>query len=73
MNEMNYRFNNPGVPIEVDTKIAECFARKPRTKENIERFQLYASMSKEYSKIEQILTNVAVHELEETNTLKKVA
>lgn len=73
MNEMNYRFNNPGVSIDVDTKIAECFIKKPRTEEEIERFKLYASMSKEYSKIEKILENIIVKKFEVENTLKKVA
>lgn len=73
MNEMNYRYNNPSVPIKVDTKLAECFAKKERTKEQVERFTLYASMSKEYPEMQQILQNVVVRQMEDMNSFKKVA
>lgn len=71
MNEMNYRYNNPTVPMKVDTKLAECFVKKERTKEQIERFTLYASMSKEYPLMQQILQNVVVRQMEDVNSLRR--
>lgn len=73
MNEMNYRYNNPTIPIQVDTKLAECFVKKERTPEQVERFTLYASMSKEYPMMQQILQNVVVRQMEDTNSFKKMA
>ena len=60
MNEMNYRYNNKEMVIPVDTKIAVAFASKERTPEQIERFCMWASMSKEAKALEPILQNVAV-------------
>lgn len=64
MNEMNYRYNNPNVNVTVDQKLAVAFASKERTKEQIERFGLWASMSKEAKAMGPILQNVAVLENE---------
>lgn len=60
MNEMNYRYNNPTANVNVDQKLAVAFASKERTSEQIERFGLWASMSKEVKMIEPILQNVEV-------------
>ena len=72
MNEMNYRYNYPDTSLSVDAKIAECFVNKERTKEQIERFMLFASMSKEKDKINQILQNENDKNIDE-NIMQKVA
>ena len=66
MNEMNYRYNNPNQNIPVDKSLAEAFISKPRTNEQIERFSMWASMSKEAREIEPILANVQSIEMEQS-------
>lgn len=55
MEAMNYRYNNPDSELDVDMYIAEKFIQKERTNDQIEDFTLWASMSKEYAKIQQLL------------------
>lgn len=62
MNEMNYRYNNPNQNIPVDKSLAEAFVSKPRTKEQVERFGMWVSMSKEAKVIGPILQAVQVME-----------
>ena len=54
---MNYRYENPGTNIEVDTKIAESFTKKDRKQNALDNFEAWASMSKDNKKINQILEN----------------
>lgn len=65
MNEMNYRYNNPTQEIAVDKSLAQAFVSKPRTSEQIERFGIWASMSKEKKEMEPILQNVQTVSLEQ--------
>ena len=46
IDRMNYRFDNP-VDVPVDSKIAERFSSRERTKEQIEMFNEWISLSKE--------------------------
>lgn len=52
---MNYRYENPDIEVEVDTKIAEKFTARERENENVENFALWGSMSSEASKIENMI------------------
>lgn len=65
MNEMNYRYNNSNQNIMVDASLAKAFVSKPRTRDQIERFGMWASMSKEANQIAPILQSVQVVELEQ--------
>lgn len=65
MSEMNYRYNNPKQGVMVDSKIAAAFVSKERTKEQVEAFKIWASMSKEEKTLDQILQNVQVMGLEQ--------
>ena len=40
MNEMNYRYNNPGQGVSVDKSLVEAFVSKERTPEQVEKFGL---------------------------------
>lgn len=64
MNEMNYRYNNKNTFIPVDLKLAEAFVSKERTPEQIERFSMWADMSKEANVIKPVLGNVVVLQTE---------
>ncbi len=55
MEMMNYRFENPKEKINVDKKIAEKFIERDR--DNIEMFELWASVSKESNEIAPIINN----------------
>lgn len=66
---MNYRFENPEVDIEVDTKIAEKFVERERQNISIENFDLWGSMSKESSKISTMI-NAYKNQISE-NTINK--
>ena len=65
----NSRLNNPnGRLFPVDSKITECFVSRPRTKEQIEQFGLWASCSEEKS-LNQMLENVEVLENTHAKTM----
>ena len=64
MNEMNYRYNNPTQNIPVDKSLAEAFVSKPRTPEQIERFGIWVSMSKEVNVLVPILQTVQTMQFE---------
>lgn len=66
MNEMNYRYNNPNQGVAVDKSLAQAFVSKPRTPEQVERFGMWASMSKEAREIGQILQTVQIISMEQT-------
>lgn len=66
MNEMNYRYNNPGQGISVDKSLAQAFVSKERTSTQMEQFGMWASMSKEVKEIGPILQAVQIVELEQT-------
>ena len=66
MNEMNYRYNNPGQGVAVDKSLAEAFVSKARTSEQIESFGMWASMSKEAKELAPILQVVQTVSLEQT-------
>ena len=66
MNEMNYRYNNPNQGIAVDKALAQAFVSKPRTPEQIERFGMWASMSKEVKELTPILQAVQVMAMEQS-------
>jgi len=66
MNEMNYRYNNPGQGVSVDKSLVEAFVSKERTPEQVEKFGLWASMSKEANVIMPILQSVQVMAMEES-------
>ena len=44
---LNYRYKNPNINIEVDSRLAKSFFSRPRTEEEIEGFMLDGSCSKE--------------------------
>lgn len=52
---MDYRFENPGQRINVDVKIAESLMSQERTKEEIEDFENWASISSERENINLVL------------------
>ena len=54
---MDYRFENPGQRINVDVKIAESLMSQERTKEEIENFENWASVSRERENIDLVLNN----------------
>lgn len=66
MNEMNYRYNNPNQGVAVDKSLAQAFVSKTRTPEQIERFGMWASMSKEAKELGSILQAVQVMGMEQT-------
>lgn len=66
---MNYRYENPEIEVDVDTKIAEKFTARERTYENTEQFALWGSMSKEATKIETMI-NAYKNQLTE-NTINR--
>ena len=70
MNEMNYRYNNPGQAISVDKNLAQAFISKERTPEAVAQFKNWASMSKEAKEIEPLLQMVQVVSLEQINQIK---
>lgn len=61
---MNYRFENPTAEVAVDTKIAEKFISRER--ENVEFFELWASVSKEGN---QILPAINMYKQEMSNEM----
>jgi len=65
MDEMNYRYNNPGQNVSVDKNIAQAFISKERTPEQIQSFGMWVSMSKEIKEIEPILQMVQTVKLEQ--------
>lgn len=65
MDEMNYRYNNPGQNVSVDKNIAQAFISKERTPEQIQSFGMWVSMSKEIKEIEPILQMVQTVQLEQ--------
>lgn len=44
---LNYRYKNPNINIEVDSRLAKSFFSRPRTTEEIEDFMEWCSFSKE--------------------------
>lgn len=64
MEIMNYRYENPTSEVAVDTKIAEKFISRER--ENVEFFELWASMSKEGN---QILPAINMYKQEMSNEM----
>jgi len=52
---MNYRYDNPGIEVKVDTKIAEKFINRERKLDSVSAFELWGSMSKECSNIEPMI------------------
>lgn len=66
---MNYRFDNPEVEVEVDTKIAEKFVSRDREQISISSFESWGSVSKESAKIETMI-NAYKNQLTE-NTINK--
>lgn len=64
MEVMNYDYNNPG-KVSAHVLLAQAFISKERTPEQIERFKMWASMSKRAKEIEPILQMVQVKLVEQ--------
>ena len=68
---MNYRFENPEAEVAVDTKITDKYTSGNR--ENVEFFELWASMSKEAEKILPVINNYKQEMTNQMTGLKRVA
>ena len=63
---MNYRFDNPEVEVEVDTKITEKFVSRDREQISINSFESWGSVSKESSNIVPMISAYKAQVLEST-------
>ncbi|MBE6160299.1 MAG: hypothetical protein E7157_04560 [Lactobacillales bacterium] len=63
---MNYRFDNPEVEVEIDTKITEKFVERDREQISIGDFEAWGSVSKEAAKIEPMISAYKTQVLEST-------
>lgn len=59
---LNYRYNNPNVNLEVDSRLAKSFFSTTRTEEEINDFMLWGSCSKEADKIQNIFDERKIKE-----------
>lgn len=66
MELMNYRYDNPEVEVEVDTKITEKFVQGEREQINIDSFESWGSMSKEAANIAPMISAYKQQVLEST-------
>ena len=74
--EMDYRRENINSNLNIDKKITEIFIRSSRSKEAVEQFELWASMSKERENIMPMITqykNTLQNNMEETSVRKLAA
>lgn len=65
---MNYRYNNPDISLQVDSKIVEAFINKARSKDDLEAMQLWASLSNEAPVLEPMLEKTIDNIKEESMT-----
>lgn len=69
--EMDYRHENINSNLNIDTKLTEIFIKNNRSREAIEQFELWASMSKEREKIMPMINqykNNLQNNIEDSNT-----
>lgn len=57
IDSMDYRYENPNQNIDVDVKIAQALISRPREKNTLEQFELWASLSKNSEKINSIINS----------------
>ena len=74
--EMDYRHENENSNLGIDKKITDAFIKGSRTKETVEQFELWASMSKERENIIPMIVqykNDMQLNKEDTNIIKLAA